>query len=38
VTGDLYKTRANIVGFVNGISLVVVEFKAARVISTPSAA
>ncbi len=31
VTGELYKTRADIVGFVNGIPLVFVELKAPQV-------
>ncbi len=31
LTGDLYKTRADIVGFVNGIPLVFVELKAPHV-------
>lgn len=31
VTGDLYKTRADIVGFVNGVPLVFVELKAPQV-------
>ena len=31
VTGDLYKTRADIVGFVNGIPLLFVELKAPQV-------
>jgi len=31
VTGDLYKTRADIVGFVNGIPLVFIELKAPQV-------
>ena len=31
VTGDLYKTRADIVGFVNGIPLVFIELKAPHV-------
>jgi type I restriction enzyme R subunit len=31
VTGELYKTRADIVGFVNGIPLVFIELKAPQV-------
>jgi type I restriction enzyme R subunit len=31
VTGDLYKTRADIVGFVNGVPLLFVELKAPQV-------
>lgn len=31
VTGDLYKTRADIVGFVNGVPLVFMELKAPQV-------
>jgi type I restriction enzyme R subunit len=31
VTGDLYKTRADIVGFVNGVPLLLMELKAPQV-------